>query len=141
MEMFVDHLEYTLAGFILLLRVVLEAIAALVIFLGLIRTTQVVLKIRTEKRRRQLILGDPLAFIQVRLAFGMCLALALEFQLGADILSTTISPSFESLGRLGAIALIRTFLNYFLNKELEAEVEYQKTSSPPTTPTLPQAQP
>lgn len=132
MELFIDHLEHSLANFILLFRIVLEAIAALVIVLGLIRTAHVVLKMRTEKRRRQPILGDPLAFIQIRIVFGMSLALALEFQLGADILSTTISPSFESLGRLAAIALIRTFLNSFLNKELETQVDHQKTSSPPT---------
>ncbi|MDJ0692641.1 MAG: DUF1622 domain-containing protein, partial [Xenococcaceae cyanobacterium MO_188.B32] len=52
--------------------------------------------------------------------------LALECQLGADILATTIAPSWEALGQLGAIALIRTFLNYFLNQELEAEAKLQK---------------
>jgi uncharacterized membrane protein len=61
----------------------------------------------------------------IRLNFGAWLASALEFQLGADILSTIISPSFEALGQLGAIALIRTFLNYFLNRELEAEANIQ----------------
>ncbi len=44
--------------------------------------------------------------------------LALEFQLGADILSTTLSSTFDSLGKLGIVALIRTFLNYFLTQEL-----------------------
>jgi uncharacterized membrane protein len=53
----------------------------------------------------------------------MWLALALEFQLAADILSTTISPSLEALGKLAIIAVIRTFLNYFLTKELETEAE------------------
>jgi uncharacterized membrane protein len=139
MEMFVEHLEHILASFVLLLKFVLEAIAAIVILLGLLRTAQIVLSMKTQKLRRKPILGDPMAFIQVRLVFGMWLALALEFQLGADILATTISPSFESLGRLGAIAIIRTFLNYFLNKELESEVEYQKTSSHAATSTLPQA--
>jgi uncharacterized membrane protein len=61
-------------------------------------------------------------FIEIRLCFGSWLALALEFQLGADILNTTVAPSFEALGKLGIIALIRTFLNYFLSKELENEI-------------------
>jgi len=54
------------------------------------------------------------------------LALALEFQLGADILGTTIAPSAEELVRLALIATIRTFLNFFLGKELEAELELEK---------------
>jgi uncharacterized membrane protein len=45
----------------------------------------------------------------------------LEFQVGADILSTAIAPSWEQIGKLAAIASIRTLLNYFLTKELENE--------------------
>ncbi|WRH69101.1 MAG: DUF1622 domain-containing protein [Planktothrix sp. GU0601_MAG3] len=71
-------------------------------------------------RRRQIF-----PFIELRLNFGSWLALALEFQLGADILFTTVTPSFIALGQLAAIAVIRTFLNYFLNKELEMETKFQ----------------
>jgi uncharacterized membrane protein len=56
----------------------------------------------------------------------MWLALALEFQLGADILGTTVTPTLESLTQLALIAVIRTFLNYFLGKELEAELALEK---------------
>lgn len=66
--------------------------------------------------------------IRIRLAFGKWLALALEFQLGSDILATTISPSYAALGRLGSVAVIRTFLNYFLSQELKEEFELQKKS-------------
>ena len=55
---------------------------------------------------------------RLRLKFGGWLALALEFLLAADIIQTTASPTYEHLIELGAIAFIRTFLNYFLNKEL-----------------------
>lgn len=58
---------------------------------------------------------------RARLTFGSWLALALEFQLGADIVSTTISPSTAHLIQLGVIAVIRTFLNVFLSREIEAE--------------------
>jgi len=58
----------------------------------------------------------------VRLTLARYLALALEFQLGADILSTAIAPSWTQIGKLGAIAVIRTALNYFLGKEMETEV-------------------
>lgn len=57
----------------------------------------------------------------IRLVLARYLALALEFQLGADILSTAVSPSWEQIGKLGAIAVIRTGLNYFLMKEMELE--------------------
>ncbi|BAV05424.1 Uncharacterized membrane protein [Filimonas lacunae] len=60
-------------------------------------------------------------FNQVRLLFARYLALALEFQLGADILSTAIAPNWEEIGKLGAIAIIRTGLNYFLFKEINEQ--------------------
>ncbi len=135
MELWVSHLEHALADGIGLLKVTLEAIAAFTILWGLIKTAQVVLKMRRERYRHQTLdIPIPLPFIRIRLTFGMWLALALEFQLGADILATTISPNFESLGRLGAIALIRTFLNYFLNKELAEEFQYQEKISMYTPP-------
>ena len=51
--------------------------------------------------------------------FGMWLLLGLEFELAADIIDSVISPTWQDLGMLGAIAVIRTFLNYFLEKDLE----------------------
>jgi uncharacterized membrane protein len=125
MELFVSQFEDFLAGFIALLKVVLESLAALTIFFGVIRTAQFVVKLR-RKRHHHPVFSNALSFIQIRLTFGMWLALALEFQLGADILATTVAPNFSSLGQLAAIALIRTFLNYFLNKELESEYAFQK---------------
>lgn len=57
----------------------------------------------------------------LRLGLGRWLAVSLEFLLAADILLTAIAPSWEDIGKLGAIALIRTALNYFLQKETEAQ--------------------
>ena len=57
----------------------------------------------------------------LRLQLGRSLALALEFLLGADILRTAVEPSWEEIGRLAAIAAIRTALNYFLQVEIELE--------------------
>jgi len=64
---------------------------------------------------------DGTDFFGVRLTLARYLALALEFQLGADILSTAIAPSWDQIGKLGAIAVIRTALNYFLVREMEME--------------------
>ena len=56
---------------------------------------------------------------QVWLCFGMWLLLGLEFELAADIIRTAIAPTWTDIGQLGAIAVIRTFLNYFLEQDLE----------------------
>jgi uncharacterized membrane protein len=56
---------------------------------------------------------------KVWLCFGMWLLLGLEFELAADIIRTAIAPTWTDIGQLGAIAVIRTFLNYFLEKDLE----------------------
>lgn len=55
----------------------------------------------------------------MRPRFSQFLLVALELQLAADIVGTAISPSWEQLGRLAAIAVIRTFLSYFLVEELQ----------------------
>ncbi len=58
---------------------------------------------------------------QVRLVMARWLALALEFELAADILNTAVTPSWSDIEKLAAIAGIRTALNYFLSKEIDAE--------------------
>jgi uncharacterized membrane protein len=58
---------------------------------------------------------------EIRLYLGHFLALGLEFQIGADILSTAVAPTLDAVLLLGAIVVIRTVLNYFLSKELERE--------------------
>lgn len=55
---------------------------------------------------------------QVFLRFGVWLILGLEFELAADIVRTAISPTWSDIGQLGAIAAIRTILNYFLERDL-----------------------
>ncbi|WP_422748081.1 DUF1622 domain-containing protein [Mycobacterium sp. WMMD1722] len=68
-------------------------------------------------------------FTGVRLTLGRFLALGLEFQLASDVLRTAISPSFDEIGKLAAIAAIRTALNFFLAREIAEEqrtVEQQR---------------
>jgi len=52
------------------------------------------------------------------IGFGDWLVIALTFQLAADIVGTTIAPGWDELGRMAAIAAIRTFLTYFLDHDL-----------------------
>ncbi|MFC7735153.1 DUF1622 domain-containing protein [Roseomonas sp. GCM10028921] len=53
------------------------------------------------------------------LRLGRWLALALEFELGADILRTAIAPTWSEIGQLAAIAAVRTALNFFLQREID----------------------
>lgn len=62
-------------------------------------------------------------FAALRLTLARYLIVALEFQLAADIISTAIAPDWDQIGKLAAIATIRTVLNYFLEREINAEVE------------------
>lgn len=54
----------------------------------------------------------------VWVSLGMWLLLALQFALGADIVRSVISPTWNDIGQLAAIALIRTFLNHFLEHDI-----------------------
>lgn len=55
---------------------------------------------------------------EVWLRYGRWLVAGLTFQLAADIVETSITTSWEAIGRIGAIAVIRTFLNFFLERDL-----------------------
>ncbi len=90
-----------------------EAAGAAVIFVGAV--VAVVHFVRVLPRRS----AD--AFVPVRLSLGRFLALGLEFQLASDVLRTAIAPSFDELGKLAAVAAIRTALNYFLAREIREE--------------------
>ncbi len=57
----------------------------------------------------------------VRLRLARWLAVALEFALAADILRTAIAPSWDEIGKLAAIAALRTILNFFLQREIADE--------------------
>jgi len=64
--------------------------------------------------------------------FGVWLLLGLEFALAADIITSVISPTWQDIGELGAIAVIRTFLNYFLERDLEDAEASSERSQPAT---------
>jgi uncharacterized membrane protein len=70
----------------------------------------------------------------VWLDFAQWLVAALTFQLAADIISTSFSPSWDEVGRLGAVAVIRTFLSYFLDREVENTRKLQHPGTPAQQP-------
>jgi uncharacterized membrane protein len=57
---------------------------------------------------------------EVWLRFAVWLVLGLEFELAADVVRTAISPTWNEIAQLAAIAGIRTFLNLFLERDLES---------------------
>lgn len=53
------------------------------------------------------------------LRYARWLVAGLTFQLAADIIETSITTNWEAVAKIAAVALIRTFLNYFLDRDLE----------------------
>jgi uncharacterized membrane protein len=78
----------------------------------------------------------------VRLKLGRWLALALEFELAADILRTAVAPTWDEIGQLAAIVVLRTVLNYFLQKEIDkAEERRRSAMTEITAPDAPASEP
>lgn len=100
------------------LKIGIECLALLILAVGTIKGT---LKLLAVRKR----LNHPKTMCLVRLDLGLSLALSLEFLLAADIAATAVSPSWDAIGKLAAISGIRTFLNYFLQQEVQ-ELEKQK---------------
>jgi uncharacterized membrane protein len=63
--------------------------------------------------------------------FARWLVAGLTFQLAADIIETSIRTDWQSIGQLGAIAAIRTFLNYFLERDLAESMDRQRVETVP----------
>ena len=117
MNEFIENIRSGLDTWGELAEIILNALSLLCIVAG------VVMSLVRGIQYRQLNDGDHPLHTRFRMIFGGWLVVALEFQLAADIVGTIISPTTGHLIELGAIALIRTFLNYFLNKELKEQKE------------------
>ena len=90
-----------------------EGIAGIFILVGAIETLGML--VRRALGRGGVTIHRKAIWVQ----FAMWLMLALEFELAADVLRSAISPTWDDIGQLGAVAVIRTFLNYFLEQDLE----------------------
>ncbi len=94
-----------------------EAAAAVVIGLAALEATIRSLLLFLPTARAAGPEGD--AKEAVRLRLGRWLAVALEFELAADILRTAVAPTWTEIGQLAAIVVLRTVLNYFLQQEID----------------------
>lgn len=95
---------------------IIEIIAALVICIALVKFIFNYVKHLLHPK-------DGLSNQTLRIHFGSSLTIALELLLAADILATAIAPTWDEIGKLAAIAVLRTSLNFFLERELKNNAE------------------
>jgi uncharacterized membrane protein len=99
----------------LALSVALGCNAGAVIILGVAAIEAFVLLVLSARQ-----LGDQGIKRRIWVRFASWIVLSLEFALAADIVDTAITPSWDDIGRLAAIAAIRTGLNFFLSRDIES---------------------
>jgi uncharacterized membrane protein len=92
----------------------LNVVGALITIWGTMIALFAFLRKELLKRAEAVRLND-----SIRIKLGSYLVLALEFFIAADIVRTIITPTWESVGILGVIVVIRTILSYFLTKDLK----------------------
>ena len=105
------ELEATVIAVADFIQIIFEAASVLVVAAGGVAFVIALLKQRTNSSA------------SARHVLAKYLIHALELQLAADIIATATDPSLQEIGKLAAIAVIRTFLNYFLVLEMRTEKE------------------
>ena len=102
------------------LTVALELLGVAAIVAGVLFATFIFVgDLRRFSRKR--------AYDSYRANLGRGILLGLELLVGADIIATVTAPlSFESVGLLGLIVLIRTFLSFSLETEIEGVWPWQR---------------
>ena len=90
----------------------IELVAILVVTAGTVEAVAAALRMlftgRSDTARREAMLN-----------YARWLASGLTFQLAGDIVHTAVAPTWDDIGRLAAIAVIRTFLTYFLERDIK----------------------
>jgi uncharacterized membrane protein len=106
--------------------IIIDAMALIIIFVGTVEAffsgMRVMFSSPTGHERRD-----------VWLRQARWLIAGLTFQLAADIIETAITPSWEDITRIAAIAAIRTALNYFLERDLDEMRDRQREPSETAT--------
>ncbi|HWF76069.1 MAG TPA: DUF1622 domain-containing protein [Caulobacteraceae bacterium] len=100
--------------------------AGAVVILGVAAIEAFVLLVHAAPR-----LGDQSVKRRIWVRFASWIVLSLEFALAADIVDTAITPSWNDIGQLAAIAAIRTGLNFFLARDIES-VTREELARPPS---------
>jgi len=105
MESWIAEVSRTVALVVEAMAMVIIAVASLVAFVGSARVF-IDRRVGDDEKRA------------MWLRYARWLVAALTFQLAADLVNSSISPTWEGIGRLAAIAAIRTFLSYFLERDV-----------------------
>jgi uncharacterized membrane protein len=105
----------------------IDVLALLVILVGTIEVSVTVARASFRP------LGEQVAR-QAFLRYARWLVAGLTFQLAADIIETSISTSWQTIGRVGAVAVIRTFLNYFLERDVRQQQRECAAAEPRQAP-------
>lgn len=104
--------------------VVIDAMALLIVIVGTVLTfvaaIRAVFSRPSDHERREIWLG-----------YARWLVAGLTFQLAADIVESSITQSWEAVARLAAVAVVRTFLNYFLERDMSELRQQQRTTRAP----------
>lgn len=103
--------------------VAIDAMAFLVIVFGSVEAFVAVLKTLLVS------VPDAAERRDIWLHYGRWLVAGLTFQLAADIIETAITTEWDQVARLAAIAVVRTFLNYFLERDIADVRERQREAA------------
>lgn len=106
-------MEYALQQIAQHVGLAVEAVAILMIAIGSVEAIVGVLRVMlapgaSDHQKRG-----------VWMRYARWLVAGLTFQLAGDIVHTAIAPTWDDIGRLAAIAVVRTFLTYFLDRDVE----------------------
>jgi uncharacterized membrane protein len=104
-----EELVRLLAGYV---AVSIELIGIVIIAIGTLEATVAVVRALTMRM-------TPADRQKAWLKYMHWLAAGLTFQLAGDIVHSAVAPTWDDIGKLAAVAAIRTFLNYFLERDIK----------------------
>ena len=100
-----------------LLILAMSTVAVLGLMCGVIKATVKFVKNEVSHADKASVLRT------IKNELGAYVLFSLEILIAADIVESIIKPTFEDIGKLAALVVIRTVISYFLGKEIDQEIE------------------
>lgn len=100
-----------------LLILAMNTVAVLVLICGVVKATFKFVKNEVSHADKASVLRT------IKNDLGTYVLFSLEILIAADIVESIIKPTFEDIGKLAALVVIRTVISYFLGKEIDQEIE------------------
>ncbi|MGO2244293.1 MAG: DUF1622 domain-containing protein [Pseudolactococcus laudensis] len=100
-----------------LLILAMNTVAVLVLICGVVKATFKFVKNEVSHADKASVLRT------IKNDLGDYVLFSLEILIAADIVESIIKPTFEDIGKLAALVVIRTVISYFLGKEIDQEIE------------------